>query len=297
MLTRGLSIVTAARRKRSASRREREKKQVVDITKGFRKKTSSSTLVKFATTTEAFTTISPNEVIKKFGRDALRVLPPDYELSRFLGEGLYGSTYQICATNFDCLAVKFQKMKQNKSVYENEVKIQQLFASHGLAPKVIGNILYTKHKNKPIASYLMERIDGTLKSLLKKPNLSDDSLLQIISALLTLIGKFQEYKLTHGDFHTENIAYQWKTDSEGVSHVQFLAIDFGRSRSGKANIKMDLLQLVRTLLWFNTDVTPKHYRETISKPFIDLLQNTYGHTDFSEKGLTKPYFKMVEESE
>jgi len=335
----GVSVVTAARKKLTPKIKAAEQKEVARITKEVKTHAlTNADLIKYARKEQQFTHMSDTEIKTKFGEKALDIIPPGYFLSKRLGKGVSGTTYQICHDRFHCLAVKFQLMTEPRTVYEQEVNMQELFASYNLAPKVLSpsecisfinehkshkshkshkktsrkksrtkshsrkkshtrskkNILFfsKNKKNEPVCSILMERIDGTLKGLLASPNLSLESLKQITGELFVLIGKMKEHNLTHGDFHHDNIAYRWTSDSEGVLHYELMVIDFGWSKAGVAHTELDVMQLVRTLLYFQENKVSTEYGKIIAAPFKDLLKNTYGIHDFSEDGIEERYFAM-----
>ena len=69
--------------------------------------------------------------------------------------------------------------------------------------------------------------------------------------------------------------------------VQLMIIDFGFSEKGKSNLRMDIVQLVRTMKYF--DKLSPQAEEFVLKPLIEILRTSYGIKDFSEKNLDDIY--------
>ena len=92
-----------------------------------------------------------------------------------------------------------------------------------------------------------EFFDGTLSHILEQP-LTEAHRTQLVEAMLGLLGLLQKYKLIHGDFHDENIAYRFVTDADGFLRIQLLLIDFGFSDTGRSNELLEVLQITRMLV-------------------------------------------------
>lgn len=248
-LKKGRTLVSGARASVTVS--PQEKAAQVRQSKSFTEKVIKGTLtredwIELSRKIWEIKSMDTKPIVKEFGQKALTIMPDGFQLTRKLGEGDFGVTYQACLTSYDCVAVKFLKRHLPKKDYTHEADLQRVFAEKGLAPRIYRGPVFYSSNGKEFVGLVMERIDGTLDSLLEQA-FEPDARADLVAAVLSLLGLMEHFNLTHGDLHTGNIGYRYATTHKNVLTLQLILIDFGYSVQGVSNRKLDALQLLRTL--------------------------------------------------
>ncbi len=227
--------------------------------------------------TRQYMLITNEEIIAKWGKKLLYVIPSGYHLSERIGGGNYGSIYLLCNENFqECnLVIKIQRMRKTdyhsvadfKVAMLHEYEMGVLFGNKGIAPRIL-DFGYFTHNDDMFAYMVMERLDGTLKKLIldfPRGVNPDQITTNIVSAVADMLRRMCKENLVHADYHTDNIGYRYilsdNDDDENdpdyhprmalhksSKKIQFVVIDFGWSVEGKCNPRLELLQLMRTIM-------------------------------------------------
>ena len=87
--------------------------------------------------------------------------------------------------------------------------MQNYFNAVGIAPAIVGQPAFYKHRGKIFAVIIMEQIDGVLDTLLEQ-NLKPIALQDILFGLLRLINTMNREGLMHRDMHPGNISFTYK---------------------------------------------------------------------------------------
>jgi tRNA A-37 threonylcarbamoyl transferase component Bud32 len=292
-MQKGKSVISAARRQKSLGTQKREEASAKKFISAIRTQSlkSSDFTVIAKQVTEVKGDIT-SKVVQTYGKQALKLLPEGFHFTRKLGSGKFGATFQICHSKLHCMALKIIELHRDSTLemaYE-EFDTQQDFAKDFLAPNVIGDPQTWKANGKNWFGFKMERIDGTLLGLLKKDILTEKALNEIIVSIGTLLGLLIVNKKTHGDLHTDNIAYRNVEDDQGHLVLELLLIDFGFSVEGIVDTRVELLQLGRTLLidveeGEEKNKTLEHNAKYIFASFKEILRNSLGVKNFSYEHL------------
>jgi len=289
-MSRNPSLVTVARKKRSEQKLEQETTNFQDLIKS---KFSKDDMEQFYAKYTSFNHIDEADMIDEYGPEVLTLLPKGYYFSKRLGRGEYGAVYQACHDKFQCFAVKIQiaEDKAHKKAIRQEIKTQRLFAEDGIAPAVIGKLVWWEYEGQMVGAIKMDRIDGTLGSLFEQSTqISQSGIEDVTSGLLVLLAALQRYEKTHGDMHVNNVAYRMIVDAEGLLRTQFVLIDFGFSIVGKSHLKFDTINLARGVNWFWRS-THSLLSEQVAQTLNTLVSRKYGVTDFSEENYDLLYWQ------
>jgi hypothetical protein len=196
-------------------------------------------------------------IFNKYSKNLNKCIPEDYEIKKFIGKGVNGSVYLICknaSSEENCRIIKIQKIKDKKLI-ENEIRMQKLFYSKGLAPKIHNVCNFKMNKNNYILID-MEPIFGTLDTLLTK-KLDTKFLRELLTWVTNYIKKLCELNLTHGDFHWGNFGYNVKPTGK----LSNILIDFSWSSAKKCNPRLEFIQLLRTSTFDNIEKNNSKYLE------------------------------------
>jgi serine/threonine protein kinase len=177
---------------------------------------------------------------------------------KLLGKGKCGTVYLICHNNNqqDCKVIKIEKFKGNIKTsmkdFQQEIHMQQKFYKIGLAPNLIKSGFFAS-KPKYYGAIIMDKVDGTLRSLLKIQH-TPQFLDIIIEELLYIVDKLCRYNLVHGDMHFDNIA---------IHNKKLILIDFGFAccilNKIKCNPRLEFSQLLNSCTWGDFNEFNKNY--------------------------------------
>lgn len=194
-----------------------------------------------------------------------------WTVTKFISAGASGHVFRVVHKNGTKAAAKVQIGDTRR--LQKELKAQRAFQRKGLAPKIIR---YCSFKPKPRLSLrehdrlndllpgrsvpfqtedesptgnlvhiiIMEEIDGVLGSWLRRDK-SEKQLKETADQIVALMKAFQKHKLTHGDFHLNNIGFVYTNASK--TKMKLMPIDFGRSHVGAAYTGIEIGSLMRTL--------------------------------------------------
>jgi hypothetical protein len=171
----------------------------------------------------------------------IQEINPDWELQDLLGEGSFGTVFQMCnLKERDCrYVVKIENiMGKTRKEVKDEFDLQYDFYLYGLAPEPFQQFIYNYYKDK-YAVTVMTKIDGSLESILEKRQ-SHQTLDDILRFIIFYINMSCDLKLIHGDLHWGNIGYIKRNNK-----IYLLLMDFGKSRKGRCRPELALFQLLR----------------------------------------------------
>ena len=146
-----------------------------------------------------------------------------------IGQGGYGIVYK---TGFNILAAKKLIKKENKAIFENEIKYLDLLKKSEVRNNVVH--YYTSEFNENENKYIiyLELCDGNLKDFREKITKKNNGKfpLYMIQNIMNQINKVMKYLLTekrlsYNDMKPENILY--KTINEETNLYEFKLCDFG----------------------------------------------------------------------
>ncbi len=153
----------------------------------------------------------------------LHRLSPPIVVEKKLGEGGNGVVYLV---HEDVVGGKRMAMKVVRphamKRFSHEVAMQKLFSKWLLAPKVHHQYVY-----KGIGVILMDPVHSVLTSVVKdlRSHPRRRGVMRHLAQELKRVTQLlNDHRLSHGDLHTDNVAYQLR---RGVPRLMF--IDFGRS--------------------------------------------------------------------
>lgn len=237
--------------------------------------------------------IPEHKEIKTVYKSLLDKFIPGYDLVKQLGKGRYGIVYLMCKDRYNCRAVKVIKLesKFKKDEFVEEAKMQQKFASLGIAPK-----LYKYEIIDEVGLMEMEVIAGTLETLLKKP-LPQDVLDRIVTWCGDLIEVLCSNDLIHGDMHWDNIGFNLVvTSPHGTEEapkigIQLLPLDFGMSccvnKKATCIPELELSQMIRTLTLGNMNKANEDY---LRERLLEIYRHNFNpNLEDSSKAFDKEY--------
>ena len=166
---------------------------------------------------------------------------------------------------------------------EHEVRMQQTFAKAGLAPQIYCHAK-TRAGENTVHMILMEPVDFTLNALLCRDVVTHETLKEVGMSLFKLLVKMKQMNVTHGDMHTENIAFRQQPDGT----YKMLLIDFGQSSLRVNRPLVDAEQLLSDLVELE-EASPKLIRY-ITRVLTFFLQRFAGESG-ALKGTRDEFFK------
>jgi serine/threonine protein kinase len=192
-----------------------------------------------------------------------------WTLVSILGQGEFGIVFMLKRKNKingeqqeEFCAAKLQWETQKAFISpEREIDIQKVMAKRHLAPSIVcqekQTLIWGKDEDKQerIAHlFLMSTVDMPLSTFLAQiysQHKDDDekrkSMIKgVYVALRDLLLSLRYYHFTHGDLHTNNIMFK-KID--GGRRWKLLLIDFGQSSEATNDAKLDISQLLRTMMF------------------------------------------------
>jgi len=124
----------------------------------------------------------------------------------------------------------------------NDVDVLERLSKYNLAPIIYKTDVYIDEKGNDMIYIEMERLDGTIYQLLKTK--LDKKDLEIILKLINeLLLRLKKFKLSHGDFHWENIGFIYDEKKDCV-FLKMIDFEFAENKS---DFRKEVLQLIRTL--------------------------------------------------
>jgi tRNA A-37 threonylcarbamoyl transferase component Bud32 len=125
----------------------------------------------------------------------------------------------------------------------------------------------------------MEKLDGTVYDLLKT-ELSErdlDLILKLINKILIILHKM---KMSHGDFHWENIGIVYDEEKDCI-HLKMFDFEFA---SYKNDFRREVAQLIRTIDKKYTPLINEKNRIYIKKRLESYYKNNFGdYKDIDEE--------------
>lgn len=184
--------------------------------------------------------------------------------SRVLGSGSFGIVLGIVMSvngnNFTEYALKMTRINETEFEswsFNNELRMHKRFHEIGLAPSLIHYDIFKREKSNPIKCpysvgiILMERIHSVYQDYIERKNIETANATSLkerdgiikqrqfwSNEISKLIERCRQFGLTHGDLHTQNIAFI-DFSKNGVLSRKMVFIDFGRSTDFYANTILD----------------------------------------------------------
>jgi hypothetical protein len=152
-----------------------------------------------------------------------------------------GIVFQVCNPDISSkgIVVKVDRHAGNKksgAFFEEEFRATERFFKLGLSPKPIGTL------NKARTVFAMGKVDLIFGDFLRFYGNLDKTKLDVVLALAcSLLDKFKMHRVTHGDFHWDNIGV--------VVHENRLVpvvLDLGFANVNSCDERVDFFQLVKS---------------------------------------------------
>lgn len=190
-----------------------------------------------------------------------------YEFVKGLGEGAHGRVFEVVNTqNGQTGALKMVK-EDSVADHNHEVAMQKKLSSLGLAPKIWDSCIMKRERNENIQFTFMQKVDGIADNYLKK-KLSTERLKNFFQAAMILIMHLGDHKITHGDYHLQNIAYIYTAPDQ----IKMVAIDFGFATDKVHYPELDLIQLYRSFFYYKVEKSNMTY---LTKAIRDYALNRF----------------------
>jgi hypothetical protein len=208
-------------------------------------------------------------IVKRYSTNIFKVLPSNVEFVKQYGAGAFGEVYQVAHwlekyEEPDMVALKIQKMDpleyDSEGAFTNqmtsEYTIQNEFAQQGYAPHADHLYFFRDARGVLCSIIWMERLklddpdehEYIIGTLLKEP-LTSDQLDIICHMIWTFMSILCDLEVVHGDLHWDNLLIDLAPRGEwDYQYAHPMLIDFGKSRKGKCNRKVELLGLLKNTL-------------------------------------------------
>jgi len=163
-----------------------------------------------------------------------------------------------------------------------DIEILEKLGKYNLAPKIYKTDVFTDEAGNDMSYVEMERLDGTIYDLLKT-ELSQkdlDLILRLINQLLIMLHKM---KLSHGDFHWENIGIVYNENKDCIFLKMF---DF-EFASHKNDFRREVAQLIRTVDKKYTPLIAESNRSYIKKKLESYYKKNFGDYNDIDKEYKK----------
>lgn len=146
------------------------------------------------------------------------ILGDRYQVTAYLAEGGFGSTYLARHTGFgdEVVIKKLKNSRHGKSLelFEREARVQRTLAIKGV-PKI-----FDYFKDEDAVYLVQEYIPGlTLRKIMRNRKLAESEIISLARQLLCIVGELQAARIIHRDIKPENILLKEKQ--------QVYLIDFG----------------------------------------------------------------------
>ncbi len=186
-----------------------------------------------------------------------------YKFIKILGKGRFGAVY-LAQNREKNTEVAIKILVENGGFWisaKDEISLQRKFTKFNLAPIIYEDVCFKNKYDKVIHIIIMEKIECTLESILinlgefaknrkerfKNMNQIKNYINLYVNSLLFLFEKMIKYKVTHGDLHTNNVAFQ--KDKNG--NLEIKLIDFGQSTTKFNFLEVDISQLIGDLTFLD----------------------------------------------
>jgi len=198
------------------------------------------------------------DIQRKFGINIEKYLH-GYKIAKNIGvQSAYGTLYFVYApANFDPAkgaffarrhVLKIQKNRRGEFGLAYEAHVHKKFAAHGLAPKIMHDHHLRLHDNVELGIMIMDKYSqNTVESMFKR-DLSKFDFDMIYEGVIRILNKLCAHGLIHGDLHWGNIGIEFNERAPNKDWPFTLSLlDFGQSTEAKCNMRLELLQLLRTI--------------------------------------------------
>lgn len=146
---------------------------------------------------------------------------------------------------------------------EYETHMQHMFNKCKLAPKIIKeyHIALPKGRRRVSVVIMDKYRDATVKYMLDNRNVSKSDLDALYNEIVAILNTMCKHNLIHGDLHWDNIGIEFDEKLKKTLRYKFSLLDFGQSTKGKCDLRVEILQLLRTLFLFNFKQSTIDYLE------------------------------------
>lgn len=140
-----------------------------------------------------------------------------YIPSKLLGSGTYGSVFELDGGRI-LKAMEDTQIKLNSFISEVELQQRLYQKEPGTCPRISD---YGRVPNKGEYMIVMEKMDGTVRDLLKT---NAQMSIEFLKQIAVIFKKLEKYQFNHRDFKSDNAMYKLEGDK-----YRFVLIDFGFS--------------------------------------------------------------------
>ena len=225
-----------------------------------------------------------DKIKMQFGPDFTNYFIHNYQPSKLLGEGGYGSVVAACMNRYTCVAVKLQQVFSRQEI-QREIEMQTEFAMLSLSPALNDQPRYFLHDGKDFVVLSMDRVDGDLLELIEETEdreLLEKDLIKLAFSITDMIGILANNNLTHGDFSVANMAYIYRHDAKGYLVLKPMLIDMFWSTNKFSDPQFDTLQMLRTLLPKFTPSVNQKSRTFLLKYLMDFYAANWGRIQLED---------------
>ncbi len=164
----------------------------------------------------------------------------------------------------------------------NDVDIFEKLSKENLAPVIYKTDVYNDENNNEMTYTEMEKLDGTIYKLLSLP-LTEKELDIILRLVNELLIRLYKLKISHGDFHWENIGFNYDEKKDCIT-LKMIDFEFAENKS---DFRKEVIQLIRTIDKKYTPLVPDTNREYISRRLISYYKKNFGDYKDIEKEYKK----------
>lgn len=243
-----------------------------------------------------------SKFVKRYGKGLVSALPADFIILKQIGKGNYGRVYLLCKDdNGQCrkdYVLKLQRKSPKQSTtkfkqdIDHEIQMHKKFFKAGIAPELITNYYFT-HRNQLYSVIVMSKVNVLNDDLNTFPKSMDVDryCTLVVNKIDKLVKTMCKHRLIHRDMHNENIAtlihdteFVWQSQTP----FKLLLIDFGMARSGRCNPRIEILQLVRSLMIDKDEFKNQKLFECLTQKLYQL------YTRYARKNSVPFTFKDID---
>lgn len=174
-----------------------------------------------------------------------------------LNSGKYGIVFN---SNNSKYVVKISKFNKNTL---GEVLISQIASDLKIGPEIPEPVQMVVYNKKHYMIMIMEKMNGTLESLLRNSNISSEDKLDSLRSVEMLLKILHLNNICHQDLHLKNIMYK-KINNQYIIKL----IDFGKSMENCKNTQKNLINIGSIILREKTRISKM--RPTFHSPLKQM---------------------------
>jgi serine/threonine protein kinase len=145
--------------------------------------------------------------VSSIRRQSCEIAYLDYKQGKTLGQGGFGTVYELCESKHNCpYVLKVQNLsKRNNDNFTEEVENQK--KAHKFAPKIHDAWMCVK-SYELYGFIVMDKMDGTLLDYVAQYPITQTFIEKLMKILVSYVNQLHNMNIAHNDLNFENIFYK-----------------------------------------------------------------------------------------